>query len=127
MVQMYRDFLNLRAEIEGGGIVNGMTYAVDNGGGISNVPNIIPPAMEASAQVEAIAAAVTESTITNYAAIFSAQLVAPALLPTAQPEDIAAATVATSSTIQVNLQIMPEGFGSYLDGILPKDLAISNV
>ena len=120
---MYRDFLNLRAEIEGGGIVNGMTYAVDNGGGISNVPNIIPPAMEASAQVEAIAAAVTESTITNYAAIFSAQLVAPALLPTVQPEDIAAATVATSSTIQVNLQIMPEGFGSYLDGILPKDLA----
>jgi len=120
---MYRDFLNLRAEIEGGGIVNRMTYAVDNGGGITNVPNIIPPAMAASAQVEAIAAAVTESTTTNEAAIFSAQLVAPALLPTAQPEDIAAATVATSSTIQVNLQIIPEGFGSYLGGILPKDLA----
>ena len=120
---MYKDFLSLRAEIEGGGMVNGMTVAVDNGGGIDNVPNIIPPAMAASAQVEAIAAATTESTITNDAAIFSAQLVAPALLPTAQPEDIAAATVATSSTIQVNLQIMPEGFGSYLDGILPKDLA----
>lgn len=120
---MYKDFLNRRLELEGRDIVNGMTSAVDNGGGTDNVPNVITPAMAASAQVEAIAAAVTESTITNEAAIFSAQLIAPALLPTAQPEDIAAATVATSSTIQVNLQIMPEGFGSYLDGILPKDLA----
>ena len=120
MVQMYNDFLNLRAEIEGG------VASIRDGGSmdaINNVPNIITPAMAASAQVEAIAAAVTESTITNEAAIFSAQLIAPALLPTIQPEDIAAATVAKSSTIQVNLQIMPEGFGSYLDGILPKDLA----
>ena len=117
---MYNDFLNLRAEIEGG------VASIRDGGSmdaINNVPNIITPAMAASAQVEAIAAAVTESTITNEAAIFSAQLIAPALLPTIQPEDIAAATVAKSSTIQVNLQIMPEGFGSYLDGILPKDLA----
>ena len=123
MVQMYKDFLNRRLELEGRDIVNGMTSAVDNGGGTDNVPNVITPAMAASAQVEAIAAATTESTITNEAAIFSAQLIAPALLPTVQPEDIAAATVVTSSTIQVNLQIMPEGFGSYLDGILPKDLA----
>ena len=117
---MYNDFLNLRAEIEGG------VASIRDGGSmdaINNVPNIITPAMAASAQVEAIAAATTESTITNEAAIFSAQLIAPALLPTVQPEDIAAATVVTSSTIQVNLQIMPEGFGSYLDGILPKDLA----
>lgn len=117
---MYNDFLNLRAEIEGG------VASIRDGGSmdaINNVPNIINPAMAASAQVEAIAAAVIESTITNEAAIFSAQLIAPALLPTIQPEDIAAATVAKSSTIQVNLQIMPEGFGSYLDGILPKDLA----
>ena len=120
---MYKDFLNRRLELEGRDIVNGMTSAVDNGGGTDNVPNVITPAMAASAQVEAIAAATTESTITNEAAIFSAQLIAPALLPTVQPEDIAAATVVTSSTIQVNLQIMPEGFGSYLDGILPKDLA----
>ena len=103
MVQMYNDFLNLRAEIEGG------VASIRDGGSmdaINNVPNIITPAMAASAQVEAIAAATTESTITNEAAIFSAQLIAPALLPTVQPEDIAAATVVTSSTIQVNLQIM---------------------
>jgi len=123
MVQMYRDFLNLRAEIEGGGIVNGMTYAVDNGGGTDNIPNIIPPAMAASVQVEAIAAATIESNLNDQGVINSTITLSASLLPTVQPEDIAAVAVTTSSTIQVNLQIVPEGFGSYLDGILPKDLA----
>jgi hypothetical protein len=125
---MYRDFLNRRLELESVGMA-GITD-----GGCDNVPNIsspeaaavirnISPAMEASAQAEAIAVAITESTITDQTAIYSTQLVAPSLPPTVQPEDIAAAAVVTSGTLQVNLQIMPEGFGSYLDGILPKDLA----
>jgi hypothetical protein len=129
---MYRDFLNRRLELESGGMAG-----ITDGGStsdINNVPNIsspeaaaviqnISPAIEASAQAEAIAVAITESTITDQAAIYSTQLVAPSLPPTVQPEDIAAAAVVTSGTLQVNLQIMPEGFGSYLDGILPKDLA----
>jgi len=131
-MSMYRDFLNRRLELESGGMAG-----ITDGGStsdINNVPNIsspeaaaviqnISPAIEASAQAEAIAVAITESTITDQAAIYSTQLVAPSLPPTVQPEDIAAAAVVTSGTLQVNLQIMPEGFGSYLDGILPKDLA----
>lgn len=42
---------------------------------------------------------------------------------TVQPADITDKQVQTSNSLQVNLQIMPEGFGSYLQDILPKDIA----
>lgn len=143
MSQMYNDFLQLRNELEGGSAATSTSLGLSSVAGatainetpINNVPNIsspeaaaviqnIPPGIAASVQVQAIDTATLESTILNQSAISSSAQSFPAvLLPTVQPEDIVAKATASSSTLQVNLQIMPEGFGSYLDGILPKDLA----
>lgn len=142
---MYNDFLDRRMELEGGGaasaFANSGSGALSSRAGatavnetpLNNVPNIsspeaaaiqnIPPGIAASAQVQAVAAATIDSVTSNQIAISSAQSLSTPLLNTVQPADIAAAAIASSSPIQVNLQIMPEGFGSYLDGILPKDLA----
>lgn len=141
---MYNDFLDRRLALEGG--ISDMSTAADrgalsssvdgvaiNGTPINNVPNIsspeaaaviqnMPPAMTASAQSQAVTEATLESLIASQTAISFAQS-SPIPLPTVQPADIAAAVTFTSAPPQVNLQIMPEGFGSYLDGILPKDLA----
>ena len=141
---MYNDFLDRRMELEGG--ISATSSTSDSGAlsrkpgatavnvaSLDNVPNIsspeaaaviqnIPPGILATAQVQAVAAATIDSTITNQTAI-AVQSISTPLLTTVQPADIAAAAVVSSSPLQVNLQIMPEGFGSYLDGILPKDLA----
>lgn len=152
-MSIYNDFLDRRMELEGGagpvmssGPVGGSATAdgvglsslagavAINGTSLNNVPNIsspeaatilqnISPAMEATVQVQAIAAATLQSAISNQVAINASQSLSTPLLNTVQPADIAAAAVISSSPVQVNLQIMPEGFGSYLDGILPNDLA----
>ena len=58
----------------------------------------------------------------------SATLVAPAIAPTivtpAESLVPSTSTISTgSTTIEVNFQILPEGFGSYLQDILPNDIA----
>ena len=147
-MSIYNDFLDRRMELEAGtaagvsasSVSSGLgplsslagTTAI-NGAQINNSPNVsspeaaalqnFPAGIAASLQVQAVADATIESTLTSQSAIAAGQSLASILIPTAQPEDIAASTAASSSTLQVNLQIMPEGFGSYLQDILPNDIA----
>jgi hypothetical protein len=150
-MSMYNDFLDRRMELEGGGpaissdpmgatatsVASGIPLSATTGAvnvALNNVPSIaspeaaaalqnISPAMAASLQGQAVAAATVQTAISNQIAIAGSQSMTPSLLATVQPADIAAAATVAAIPLQVNLQIMPEGFGSYLDGILPKDLA----
>ena len=129
-MSMYNDFLNRREELEGSSINNGgatVAATLDNvpnvsSAAIASIANNLPPSIAASAQVAEIASATTAFNITNATAAIANQSSTVSLIPTVQPSDIAARTTATNS-LGVNLQIMPEGFGSYLQDILPKDIA----
>ena len=132
-MSMYNDFLSRREELEG----SPMSAAIMDGGGapaLDNVPNIssaaisnalnnLPPAMAASAEVAAVAAA--SALVSNSAgeAIALSLSNSATLIPTVQPTDIAAKNTEKSVATEVNLQILPKGFGSYLEDILPKDIA----